>query len=102
MRAGVIMMKNKYIKQIDHIIQEFDFKRVYKMMKAVNWKYSNPAGVPSIDRIKGVARSMLETCVRDNNLFASTGGFTAIKRRGKLDLVFGVDSLTIMDDYHNG
>ena len=89
-------MKNKYREQIDNIMDGFDFKGARDLMLKTDWTWGDKQ-VPNISTIKKYALSLLEECVNRKLYFASTGGFTAIKRKGKLDLFFGIDSLIITD-----
>lgn len=91
-------MKTKYKTQIKNIMDNFDFDRVVEIMICVNWRWRDE--IPSTDEIRKTAEGLLKEVVNDKLRFASSGGFTAFKYKGKLDLFFGVDSLIITDiDY---
>ena len=88
-------MKEKYIKQIDTIIDEFNFNDVQDIMKKTDWVWylTYTPTIPTINELKSEARELLEDAVTLK--FASSGGFTAIRIKGRLYLFFGIDSLFI-------
>lgn len=89
------IMKKKYVKQIDNIIECFNFNDVQSIMKKTDWVWyiTHTPVLPSIKVLKECARELLEKAV--SHKFASSGGFTAIKIKGRLYLFFGIDSLFI-------
>lgn len=67
-------------KQIDYILDNFNFEKVKVAMEAVDWKWANPMGepgltVPTIARMRQTARSLLQKSVKDS--CTGTGGFEA-------------------------
>jgi hypothetical protein len=52
-------MKKWQKKAIKEIMENFDFKRVHKVMSALDWTYYDSAGIPSPDRIKEKAAELL-------------------------------------------
>jgi hypothetical protein len=69
--------------EIDDIMERFDWERVQRTMKALNWTWarSHP-DVPTIDQLKSTARECLEQVVRTYKEspgwnFVATGGFYA-------------------------
>lgn len=73
--------------QIDHIMDHFDFERVAKVMKLMNWTWSDKEP-PSIPEMREEARRLLKS-LGDECVAVSTGGFYASKDGwGQLGLAF--------------
>jgi len=68
-------------KQIDYIMDNFDFSRVHKAMKALNWKWAGANyEVPEESDLRSTARRLLEdVAVMDIGYWIATGGFVASK-----------------------
>ena len=65
-----------YETQIENILESFDFKRVKKAMKALNWKYCTSdfkEYIPNIQELKKTAKECLENAIKCN--FSETGEF---------------------------
>ena len=62
--------------QIKFILEDFDFERVRKVMKALDWKYDREKGIPTIKQLKSVARAALKN-VSEERPIVSMGGFEA-------------------------
>ena len=85
-------------KQLDEIMDSFDFNKASKMMSAVNWKWATVEGVPDEYDLRKQARSLMKQAIAKEG--CSTGGFSARVIDGvednkpwtKLDLSFGIDS----------
>lgn len=78
-----------YEQQIKNILEEFDFGRVQKAMKALNWKYCTSdfkEYFPNIQELKKTAKECLEHAIKCN--FSETGGFLATHEFGVLNLYF--------------
>lgn len=64
---------------IDEIIDKFNFEKVHIAMTALDWKWkptvSNTPAVPSISRLKEMARHLLREAI--NHKTVSSGGFEA-------------------------
>lgn len=65
--------------KIDQVVHAFDFHRVHECMTALQHRWytahSNSLEIPTIDRMKKVASSLLEHATR--HAYASSGGFEA-------------------------
>jgi len=81
--------------QIDNIMDTFEFGRVHEMMKAVGWGWGEPNVVPDESELRKSARRHLNDM--RSNCISSSGGFTAYKRDGVLNLHWGLDSLVTTD-----
>ena len=70
-------------KQIEEIIEWFDWEDVHKAMVALDWKWGIEAEVPSIGRLVNKARDMLDRVwesrekAGSREYILSTGGFKA-------------------------
>lgn len=90
-------MKTNYLKQIKEIMTEFDFEKVHKVMKFLNWKWSE-VGVPSINMLKMTAKQLLSEVALSHNddTWTETGGFRVEKRFNKLTLSFVLESWSVI------
>lgn len=64
---------------IQYVVENFDYKKVRKVMTFLNWKWRN-AGVPTIDELKEQSIELLLDCYRkyaDSAIKISTGGLEA-------------------------
>ena len=67
-------------KQIDYIMDHFNFSKVQKAMEAVNWCWANTKGVPEEPDLRVCARELLEDVAKENvGVTISSGGFHASK-----------------------
>ena len=94
------------------ILNNFDFQKVYVVMKSLNWTWY-PKGVPTVDDITFSARERIESVIKaclldakpEEEYFVSSGGLkaTAIKNDyGQitfLQLEFVVTSWDLNDPY---
>lgn len=86
-----------YKQQIKNILEEFDFGRVQKAMKALNWKYWTSdfkEYIPDIQELKKTAKECLEHAIKRN--FSESGGFLATHEFGVLNLYFVLEE-TLFD-----
>ncbi len=71
------------IKEIENILDEFDFHRVQQAMKALDWKYHDTEeDVTSIGELRRMARSMLMSAysaVDSPEMTMGCGGFEATR-----------------------
>jgi hypothetical protein len=65
--------------QIDYIIDNFNFEKVRCVMLSLDWQWSctegNGHAVPSITRLKAMARHLLRSSIKDTEV--ASGGFYA-------------------------
>ena len=65
--------------QIDYIIDNFNFEKVRCVMLALDWQWvcteSNGHAVPSIARLKAMARHLLRSSIKETHV--GSGGFQA-------------------------
>jgi len=80
--------------QIDEIMDSFEFEKVHKIMKVLNWEW-HEQGVPDIYLLRTAARKHLKSAAEINGT-SSSGGLTANYTEHKtwlrLELHFGLDS----------
>jgi hypothetical protein len=89
---------NQYEKDIDNIMEHFDFEKVYKVMMFLEWKWVTNSGlrVPDIQEIKTFARDLMTKAVNEmisydtNEYHTATGGFEVClnknKENGKINI----------------
>jgi hypothetical protein len=82
-------------RQINHIINHFDYEKVHKAMEALNWVWVHPNQdvntVPTIERLVSTSKYLLRSVATTKDLVCSTGGFTAERYDdGTLHLAFYV------------
>lgn len=74
---------------VNKILGDFNFQRVQEMMVVVDWKWIAPSGalqVPSVERMRESAKSMLTRLVNDpKNAITATGGLWAEKHEWDAD-----------------
>lgn len=73
---------------IQEILDGFDFERVHKVMTFLNWQWI-AYGVPSIERMKLVAKDLLER-LDDTHPYRARGGFIAEARGSEIRLHFEI------------
>jgi len=68
-----------HLKQVEDILDEFDFQRVQKVMEALDWNYFDSVDkVPSIGELRKMARSLLNYAYNYDpspEYFTGSGGF---------------------------
>ena len=64
--------------QIEELINNFDFVKVQKIMKFLNWTWFPRNDVPSLDELKKEANSLLKEAMNQSYCDISTGGFEVI------------------------
>lgn len=86
------MITEAYQKQIDEIMDNFDFDRVQKMMAATDWFWYTDGGahIPSQPELREAARVCLRTVAERECFLVASGGFTAMNQDGCLSLYWGV------------
>lgn len=85
--------KHDIEKMISEILEEFDFEKVRRTMKALDWTWATVPGYPSIERLKETAeyllRGSIDGAIGCDNLKDyepyqhSTGGFKAYCYRNR-------------------
>lgn len=85
-------MEKFIIKKEEHIqfiIDNFDFKKVSKVMHFLDWTWFDSNKPPTIDRLKEIAKKLLnDAYYSENGYVISTGGFKATKLEDFLKLEF--------------
>lgn len=81
------MMSNEIKNKIDYVLDEFDFEKCQKCMKALNWIWSSSLtldGIPTIGEMRRFARALLIESYKNKNEISS-GGFIATYREESTD-----------------
>lgn len=81
-------MKRK--EAIENILDHFDFERIYKAMKALDWTWASTDGVPEVPDLRKKARELLKEVSKrkEDRITIGTGGFEVDKGDGILRLKF--------------
>lgn len=75
-------------KQINYIIQGFDFEKVHNVMKFLNWTWWHIGQPPSVDDLKKEATKLLEELYDSEYTYIKTGGFKVTKYEDHISLEF--------------
>ena len=69
-------------KDIEYILDYFDFDRVHKTMEALDWHWASTGGVPMVGDIRRQARTLLKYVAarQEPEYFTSTGGLVVTKK----------------------
>lgn len=76
--------------QVKYILENFDFEKVHKVMKCLDWHWFSCEGVPNTYRLIKAAEEMLMDTNTDG-FSRSSGGFRTEKVDGILYLSFVVE-----------
>lgn len=83
-----------YEKQIQDILEYFDFERVHETMTKLNWTWVSSdlklEYIPEIEELKEHAKERLENAIKYK--WSESGGFIATNSSGVLNLYFVVES----------
>jgi hypothetical protein len=85
-------MNNKII---DEIMDEFDFEKVHRTMKALEWTWYGSDGVPTIGDLRRTARELLQELIKHNYHCVGTGGLFAYRIADTVGLRFEVASFEV-------
>lgn len=85
--------------KVNYIVENFDFHKVYNVMKSLKWRYFDFAQGgyynPTIDQLKKTARYILTSVATDDQTTMATGGFMATRYEGgMLHLCFYISEQT--------
>ena len=95
-------MDQKYLDQINEIMDYFDFAEVAKTMKALNWCWYPSTEAPNEPEIRTFARNQLTSFVKmieedKDTSYVCCGGFKSSVHNGFLKLEFVVSSWDTTD-----
>jgi hypothetical protein len=91
-------LKSYQVDMIEDILKNFDFERVNKCMKVLDWGWFNTDGtIPSKYELESTARVLLQRVIKERLKQLATGGFEVIyyKKEKILELKFVVESYDI-------
>jgi hypothetical protein len=80
---------------INEILDEFEFEKVHRTMKALDWKWSGCDGVPSIGDLRRQARELLQELLKHDYHLTGTGGLFAYRMADTVGLRFEVTSYDV-------
>lgn len=86
---------------IDDVLSDFEFEKVYRVMKELDWKWYDEGDVhvPSIYTLIKQAKELLSEAY-ENESSVSIGGFIADYGKGELSLIFALDERCVnREDY---
>ena len=80
--------------QLKEIMECFDFHKVQKVMKFLNWKWATVKGYPSIEKLKENATRLLTATYFEpqDPWYTACGGFEVHKVDGLLKISFSIES----------
>lgn len=83
--------------RINDLLDAFDFERVHRAMRALNWRWGlDPGEAPTVSDLRRCARLLRDAKPDD---VTSTGGlYVERDKSGDYELSFRIDSLTIGTD----
>lgn len=94
------MDKENKEKVIKEILEEFDFEKVHEYMDEKGWGYGSDNEIPSIPNLVMFAHKLLDELLSDDDLnYVSTGGFTALRISGQINLQFSITEYFMDDEY---
>lgn len=82
------------LRQVEPLLDVFDFERVRKAMVVLGWTYTGEAESPDLVRLRQAAKSVLQEVAADalDNQVVMSGGFRGWSLEGALFLAFEVAS----------
>lgn len=79
-KSNINNVKYDFTNQIQGILNSYDFYKVEKVMKALNWKWASHVSVPTVPQMKRMAEDLLKQASKNSNkegYIVSSGGFQA-------------------------
>lgn len=98
-------MKKWQKKAIGDIMKSFDFKKVHKTMKRLDWEWLDETtgdfGVPTEQEIKNSALKMLKVLVKESFPWIDGGGFRASQSEAEksISLEFILETRKVLKRY---
>lgn len=82
---------------INEILDNFDYKTMRKCMKKLKWTWYDSDEVPTVERIRSQAQSLLEHALASpkKNYTTGTGGLEVYKMNGYISLVFAASAYEV-------
>ena len=93
--------------EIDDLIDNLDFKRIRKAMKALDWRYFDSDECPSTYRLKEVAKGLLTEVYgkvrmgKQNKWSIGSGGFQAKAERHKKSGKIYLSIMFVIEEENN-
>lgn len=73
-------MGTDWEKQIEFVLDEFDFDKVQSVMEFLDWQWRNSSAtseVPSVGRLRRIARTLLREACQSDSGYCASGGLEA-------------------------
>jgi hypothetical protein len=79
--------------KIEYILNNFDFKKVNRVMTFLNWTWFPQNRVPDLAELRKMAESLLRQAINEKEkpISISTGGFEVISNNDEINLRFIID-----------
>jgi len=97
---GYVDGKKSFDFLIEKVFKSFDFKKVYTVMKALDWHWhihDENYGIPRVDTIRKEAKRLLSEAYKNGKGSISSGGFSAGCEDGELWLSFSIEDCHTSD-----
>lgn len=77
--SNLVTREQKYDKLLEELLEEFDFDKVVRIMKLLDWTWYGEPNSPTIDAmkdcIKGLYESIKQNILKNVYCYSATGGF---------------------------
>jgi hypothetical protein len=80
--------KSRFAKQVEEVLETFDFERVHRIMESLAWTWANLDRVPTRAELVAEARRLLEELDGSPGVHGSGGLRASYKDDGTLSLKF--------------
>ena len=80
--------KIRFERQVEEVLETFDFERVHRVMESLAWTWANLDRVPSREELTAEARRLLEELDGKAGVHGSGGLRASYKEDGTLSLKF--------------
>ena len=78
----------RFARQVEEVLETFDFERVHRVMEALAWTWANLDRVPTLAELGAEARRLLEELDARPGVLGSGGLRASYKEDGTLSLKF--------------
>lgn len=84
---------------IDEVMDNFDFHKVHRVMKALNWRWvgaTTTSKIPDIPHIRREVRKLIKGVIEDEIDFAFVGGFEVTNdHQGAITVKFVAEEMLV-------
>ena len=82
------LQKTRFGRQVEEVLEAFDFDRVHQVMESLQWTWANLDRVPTRTELEEEARRLLEELDGRPGVHGSGGLRASLKEDGTLSLKF--------------